>query len=702
MMGHFRITQFNAGLMHGAKHLAGNRVRAAAGRIASTLAAVAAFTLLSVHTGMLHAQTIPPPQNRPYPGTMSVEVDLTDLDRKIMPVRQSLPVQPGPLTLLYPRWIPGTHSATGNVSRMAGLQITAHGKAVEWKRDPVDVFAFHLTVPTDATVLEIAFQHLSPVSPSSGRVVMTQEIIGLQWNTVVLYPAGYFVSGIEARASAKLPAGWQTATSLDVAERTADRVEFKPVSLETLVDSPLWAGKYSRRIALDPPAASDKPVAADKSAASDKPTVPDKPAEAASAVTVAAGSAAKPPVFLTVFADAAAQLEALPEHIAAHQQLVQQADVVFGSRHFARYEFLLSISEHFSGIGLEHSESSENGVRLGYFTEWKKNSAGRTLLPHEYAHSWNGKFRRPEDLWTPNFNVPMQDSLLWIYEGQTQYWGHVLAARSGIVPMVDSLESLAQTAASLNVRSGRAWRNLQDTTNEPLISQRSGQDWPDWQRREEYYDEGLLIWLDADTKIREMTQDTKSLSDVARVFFGIQDGRVAVVTYTFDDYVKALNAVAPSADWASFLRERLDTRSNSTVLDGIKRGGWRLAFSETQSDYSKAVEGAFRFTDFSHSLGFNLDKDAKFGRVQWESPVFKAGLTVGMQLIAVNSVAYKAEDLRAAITTAKGGSGIELLVKADNRYKTVKIDYRGGLRYPKLERIDGTPDRLTAILSAVK
>jgi predicted metalloprotease with PDZ domain len=654
--------------------------RAGLGEKLSAMAVVIS-AVFSLHIGLLHAQTVPPPQNIPFPGTLTVDVDLTDLDRKVMPVRQTLPVQPGPLTLLYPQWIPGTHSATGSVGKMAGLQITAHGKPVAWTRDTVDVFAFHLTVPPGATVLDIAFQHLSPVSSASGRVVMTQEIIGLQWNTVVLYPAGYFVSGIQARASAKLPPGWQTATSLDIARRTGDRLEFKPVSLETLVDSPLWAGKYSKRIELD------------------------VPGTAVSAVTPAVSSPAasvKPPVYLTVFADTASQLEAAPEHIEAHRQLVTQADAVFGSRHFARYEFLLAISEFFSGIGLEHSESSENGVRLGYFTEWKKSSAGRTLLPHEYAHSWNGKFRRPADLWTPNYNVPMRDSLLWIYEGQTQYWGYVLAARSGIVPLADSLDGLAQTAAALDARSGRAWRNLQDTTNEPVISGRGGQDWSDWQRRAEYYDEGLLIWLDVDTKIRELTQEAKSLADVSKAFFGIADGRVAAITYTFDDYVNALSSVAPSTDWAAFLRQRLDTHTNTTLLDGIKRGGWRQVFSETQGEYSKSVEGAFRFTDFGHSLGFNLDRDAKLASIRWEGPAFKAGLTGGMQLIAVNSVAYKAEDLRAAITAAKDGRGIELLVKTDNRYKTVKIDYRGGLRYPKLERIEGTPDRLTALLSAVK
>ena len=612
-------------------------------------------------------RAIPQPRDTPYLGTLAVEVDLTDLDRKIMQVRQVIPVAAGPLTLLYPQWLPGTHSPRGRVQRLSGLQITADGKPLVWTRDPADVFAFHLTVPPGVASLNVEFQHLSPVSSAADRVVMTPEIIGLQWNTVMLYPAGHNASAITVKASAKMPTDWKIASALDVVKRdpmrTGDWYEFKPVSLETLVDSPLWAGKHFKRIELD--------------------------------------TKNRAPVYLNVFADTAAQLEATPEQIEAHKQLVTQADGVFASRHFARYEFLLAISDTFSGIGLEHSESSENGVRAGYFIDWKKTSAGRTLLPHEYVHSWVGKFRRPADLWTPNYNIPMQNSLLWIYEGQTQYWGHVLAARSGIVPMADSLDSLAYTAAALNGRSGRAWRNLQDTTNEPIVSQRTRLDWPDWQRREDYYDEGLLIWLDTDTKIRELTAESKSLNDVAKAFFGVEDGRVAALTYTFEDYVQALNGVAPF-DWASFLRERLDAKTNSAVLDGIKRGGWKLVFTDVQSEYAKGVEGAFRFTDFSYSLGFSLDRDAKFNRIQWEGPAFKAGLTEGVQLIAVNGMTYKADELRTAVKDAKDGRGIELLVKNGERYKTVKIDYREGQRFPKLERVDGTPDRLTRVLSPVK
>jgi predicted metalloprotease with PDZ domain len=509
----------------------------------------------------------------------------------------------------------------------------------------------------------VSFQYLSPVSEATGRVVMTPEIVGLQWNTVLLYPSGYAASAIPVRASARLPHDWKFASALDEQSRDGDRVVFKEVSLETLVDSPLWAGRYTQRVALD-----------------------------ASAVA---------PVYLTLFADAASSLKASTEQLDAHKALVLQADHLFGSRHFKRYEFLLALSEHFSGIGLEHAESSENGVRPNYFTEWAKSTPRRTLLPHEYTHSWNGKFRRPGDLNTPNFNEPMQGSLLWVYEGQTQYWGYVLGARAGLVSVADSMDSLAQSAAWLDARSGRVWRNLQDTTNEPVISRRAAQDWRDWQRGSDYYDEGTLIWLDADTKIRELSEGKRSLNDVAKLFFGVENGRVRTLAYSFDDVVRALNTVA-AFDWAAFLRQRLASHAAPAPLDGLRRSGWKLAFSDKQSEYAKATEATRKSTSLSYSLGLDLDKDGKLTQVQWGGPAFKAGLTPTVQLVAVNGVAYKPELLREAITQAKDGSGVELLVKANDRYRSVKIDYRDGLRYPKLERIEGTPDRLTEILAAVK
>lgn len=596
-----------------------------------------------------------------YHGVMTVDVNLTDLERKIMEVRQTIPVKPGPLTLLYPQWIPGAHSPVGTVGKLAGLRILAQGEAIAWKRDTRDMHAFHVVVPHGVKSLELSFQHLSPVTEAGGRVVMTTDIIGLQWNTVVLYPAGYAARSIQVRSSATLPSGWKLASALDEAQRDNDRVVFKEVSLETLVDSPLWVGRYTERVALD--------------------------------------TAANAPVFLTLFADNPATLKASAEQIDAHKALVRQADRLFGSRHFKRYEFLLALSDHFSHIGLEHAESSENGVKPGYFTEWAKSAPGRTLLPHEYAHSWNGKFRRPEDLHTATFNEPMQNSLLWFYEGQTQYWGYVLSARSGLVSIADSRDSLALTAAWLAARSGRAWRNLQDTTNEPIVSRRSHQDWRSWQRGEDYYDEGALVWLDVDTQIRQLSADKASLNDVAKQFFGVENGRVQTLPYSFEDVARALHAIAPF-NWSAFLRQRLDDHDPSTLLNGLTRSGWKLVYSEQPSEYAKNSDANRKVTGFAYSLGFDLDKDGKLTHVMWDSPAFRAGLAPSVQLIAVNGFAYKPELLREAITRAKDGGGVELLVRAADRYRTVTIDYRGGLRYPRLERIEGTTDRLTQILTA--
>ena len=611
------------------------------------------------------ARIIAAPQNLAYPGELQVEVDLTDLERKIMEVREVLPVSPGPLTLLYPRWLPGTHRPMGEVRRMAGLQISANGKPLAWLRDPVDVHAFHVDVPQGVSSLSLRFQHLSPLLSAEAnnlRIVMTPEIVGLQWDTVLLYPAGHQASAIQVRASAKLPAGWTYATALDQGAREGDRVEFNPVSLETLVDSPLWVGKHTRRIEL--------------------------------------GKVGAAPVFLTLFADAPASLLATAEQIKPHEALVRQAHSLFQARHFPRYEFLLALSENFSGIGLEHSASSENALRPGFFTDWSRGSGARTLLPHEFAHSWNGKFRRPADQWTLNFNVPMQDSLLWVYEGQTEYWGLVLAARAGLVPLADTLDTLAQLAASLEQRSGRAWRNLQDTTNEPVLSLRARLDWRNWQRGEDYYGEGALLWLDVDTRIRELSNGQRSLNDFARDFFGLHDGRVEPLTYRFEDVVRALDTVARD-DWAGFLRRRLDSHDGAGLLDGIRRAGWTLLFTDKESEQAKARE-SFRGTDFSHSLGFDVTSEGKLSNLHWGGPAFQAGLNGAMQLVAVNGIAYKAELLREAITQAKDGRSVELLLKEADRYRTVKIDYRGGLRYPKLERINDTPDRLSEILAALK
>ncbi len=624
---------------------------------------VIAALLLLCRAAALGAVEIPAPQDIVYPGTIALKVDLTDLQRRIFTVRESVPAKPGALTLLYPQWLPGTHGPGGPVNLLTGLIVTARGQRLSWLRDPVNVYAFHIDVPAGADRIDLEFQFASPQSAEQGRIVATPEILGLQWNTVVLYPAGYYASRIPVKAEIKLPAGWQFGTALEVVSQGADRIEFAPTSLETLVDSPLFAGRYFRRVDLDP--------------------------------------GADVPVFMDAVADQPSNLDIKPEQAAAYRKLVKEAYALYGTRAFDRYDFLLALSEHFGGIGLEHHRSSENVHRPGHFTEWDKNAPGRDLLAHEMTHAWNGKRRRPADLWTPNFNVPMQDSLLWVYEGQTQYWGLVLTTRAGLWTPDLAQDVLAGIAATYALsRPGRVWRNLQDTTHQPILGGRRSQPFPSWQRTTDYYNEGVLLWLDVDTKLRELSGNRRALDDFARAFFGIQDKSYDVVTYTFDDVAAALNAVAP-ADWKSFLRQRLDAHGPGAPLDGLARSGWKLGFREEPSPFQKAADERSRTVNLSFSLGLVVSTRDKgnITEVVWDSPAFKAGLTAASKLIAVNGQEFAPELLVEALRAAKSSKQpIELLIKTFDRYTTVRVPYFDGPRYPRLERIEGAADRLAEIL----
>jgi predicted metalloprotease with PDZ domain len=622
---------------------------------------------LTVSALVLHvaaAQDIPKPVDQPYPGVIQLDVDATNLDQKIFKVHERIPVKAGKLTLLYPQWLPGTHSPSGPLNLFAGLKLTANGKPLEWKRDTIEMYAFHVDVPANVQFIDADYQFLSPVENSQGRITATPEIVGVQWNTVALYPAGYYARDINFKASVTLPAEWKFGTALELEKQVGSQAQFKQIDLDNLVDSPLFAGKYYKRVDLDPGAAV--------------------------------------PVFLNLVADNQASLEAKPEQIDAHRALVQQAYKLYGSHHYAHYDFLLALSDEFSGIGLEHHQSSENGVKANYFTEWDKAWGMRGLLPHEYTHSWNGKFRRPADLWTPTFNVPMQDSLLWVYEGQTQYWGEVLSARSGLETADQMRDQIANVAAFYDHQEGRNWRNLQDTTNTPIISYHGPMAWSSYERGAEYYRESELVWLDADTKIRELSGDTKSLNDFAKAFFGVEDGRHVALTYTFDDVVKTLNGVQPY-DWAGFLRARLDGHEKVAPKDGLTRGGWNLVYTEEKNSATKNGEEQRHFADFNYSLGFTIGKEGRVDNIEWDSVAFKNGMTTGATLVAVDGRAYKSELLKEAITAAKTGKQpIVLLLKKDDRYRTVSLDYHEGLKYPHLARIEGTPDRLSAILAPMK
>ncbi|HET6914003.1 MAG TPA: peptidase M61 [Rhodanobacteraceae bacterium] len=604
---------------------------------------------------------IPPPQDTPYHGTITLSVDASDTSQGIFRAHETIPVQAGELTLLYPKWLPGNHSPSGPIDKLAGLKISANGKPLAWTRDKYDVFAFHVDVPQGVSSIDLDYQFLSPRTRSEGRIVMTDAMLNLQWNAVVLYPAGHYSREITYAPSVKLPDGWQLGTALETQSKSGDTVTFKPTPLNTLVDSPIYAGEYFKRVDLDP--------------------------------------GAKVPVHLDIVADAPKYLEMNQEQLQAHRNLVTQAYKLFDSYHYNHYDFLFSLSDQMSGNGLEHHQSSEDGTGADYFTDWKSNAPGRDLLAHEYTHSWNGKFRRPADLWTPNFNVPMGDSLLWVYEGQTQYWGFVLAARSGLWNPDEFKDALALVAATYqDNRPGFDWRNVQDTTNDPTIAQRAPLPYRNYQMSEDYYSAGQLIWLAVDSKIRSLTNDKKSLDDFASAFFGVHNGSFVTDTYTFDDIVAALNGVA-KYDWATFLRSRLD--AHQPPMDGIAASGWKLVYTDKPSDYEKSLEKNRKFADFTYSLGLTLSaKDGGIGDVRWNSPAFKAGISPGAELVAVNGHAFKPEVLKDAITAAKSDNKpIELLIKHQDEYKMVPVDYHGGLRYPHLERASG-PDYLSQIIKA--
>jgi predicted metalloprotease with PDZ domain len=619
------------------------------------------------------ASALAAPVDQPYTGTISLSVDLTNVNDRVLDVRESIPVKPGKVTLLYPEWLPGTHSPSNPVGNMAGLVTTANGNRVPWVRDRVNVWAFHIDVPQGASSLELRFQYLAPVRPQQGRI--SNKIADLTWNSVLFYPAGYFARRIQFSPELKLPNGWKFATALDVKSQNGDVVSFKEVPLNTLVDSPLYAGINYKRVDLS--------------------TGPDNP------------------VYLDLFADKPEQLEVTLQELQYHKDLVTQAAKLFHSRHYGHYDFLFSLSDSVGSKGLEHHQSSEDGTRANYFTDWAAGIAGRALLPHEYTHSWNGKFRRPADLWTANFNEPMQNDLLWVYEGLTDYYGNVLTARSGMRTPEQARDEIAQITANLEISPGRTWRSLEDTTNQAIVSSHSAvpQTWPSWQRSYDYYREADLIWLDADTKIRELSKGQKSLDDFAKLFFAINNGSYVTVTYTFEDLVKAMNAVQPY-DWKEFFRTRVYEVEPKVPEEGITRGGYRLVYNDAEPESVKHMDRS-RPMRFDTSLGFSVmaggedDGDGglpgSISEVLWDGPVFKAGIVPGMRLQAVNDQAFSIPNLRDAIVTAERSSApIKLLLKRDKEFITVMLDYHGGLRYPHLERIGTTSDLLDSILEPVK
>jgi len=598
--------------------------------------------------------------------SIQLSVDLTDAPRNIFHSKLTIPVKPGPLTLVYPEWIPGNHRPAGPIANVTGIKMEAGGQTLAWQRDPVDMYAFHVDVPAGATELHVSMDTITnDGSAGASGPAATTNVLDLNWNQVVLYPQGAGSDAVQIQASVTPPRDWKFGTALPIASATkggANEIAgFKPVSLTTLVDSPLIAGNHYRKIELT------------------------KPGET-------------PVHVIDMVSESEAALAMTPADEAAYRKLVAETGALFGARHYLEYHFLLTLSDEAGHHGVEHHQSSDNSVRERTLLEPELQLLEAELLPHEFTHSWNGKYRRPAGLATRNYQDPMIGDLLWVYEGLTEYLGQVLTVRSGLWTQDQYREALAATAAMLDHRPGRTWRPLEDTARSVQILRLQGPEWQSWRRSLDYYPEGALIWLEVDTTIRQQTQGQKSLNDFCRIFHGGESGPPKVVPYTFDDVVKALNQVAPY-DWAGLLKTRVNSTDPHAPLGGIERGGWRLVYNDQPNLFIKTSDKVRKSVDASYSLGFAVKEDGTLTDVIYGSPAYAAGIGPEMKLVAINGRAWSKDVLLDALRASKDSKEpIDLLIENAKFFKTYSIPYHGGIRSPHLERAAGA-DVLGEILT---
>jgi predicted metalloprotease with PDZ domain len=601
-------------------------------------------------------------QSRP----IHVTVDATDAPRKILRAELTIPARSGEQTLVYPKWIPGEHGPTGPIDNLTGLVFLADGKEIPWRRDDVDMYAFHINVPPGARELKVKLDFLATAAASgfSAGASTSANLAMISWNEVVLYPEGSQAADVTMEPEVKLPQGWSYGTALTrTGDETGGDVRFQPVSLEQLVDSPLLTGRYFREIPLAPE------------------------------IT--------PRHYLDLAADGPEDLEIKPELLRGFNNLVRETGMLYQSRHYSSYHFLMTLSDQVAHFGLEHHQSSDDRVPEKTFLDPNLELLEGMLLPHEFTHSWNGKYRRPAGLATPNYQVPMKGDLLWVYEGLTEYLGDVLAARSGIWTDEQYREAMADTAATMDARPGRTWRDLEDTAVSAQILYGTGAQWDNWRRSVDYYPEGELLWLEVDTTIRKLSHGHASIDDFCARFHGLGGNtEPKVVPYTFDDIVANLNAVQPY-DWATFLRDRLTRKVDHAPLGGIENAGWRLAYSEKPTAYMQAEENVGEGVNAWWSLGLRVRGSGSVADVLVGSPADKAGFGPGMDIVAVNGRKFDPALLKDAIDRSKTDTKpIEFIVSNTSYFRVLHVDYHGGQRYPYLEQVKGEPDMLARILQA--
>lgn len=597
------------------------------------------------------------------PGPVLLTVQMSRPSQQFFDVHEVMPARPGSLTLYYPKWVPGDHAPDGPIDEMMGLEITAGGKRIAWHRDDVNMFAFHLMVPQGADRIDVRFQ-----LPASDRI--TPHLMGLEWNGVALYYAGYPTRAQMYQPTLVIPAGWGYASALKREEHSGGRVEFKPVPFNTLVDSPVIAGEFFREIDITP-----------------------------------AGS----PVhrYFDMVGDTAAAIDISATQLAGFRRLVEQEEALFHSHHYDDYHFLLTLSDYTSKGGLEHHQSSDDRARSGakMFADPDHFMLDASLLPHESTHSWNGKFMRPAQLWQPDFDRAEHGWGLWVYEGLTVYLGDMLTVRSGLWSPDTWRNVVAYRAAAMAYRPGSNWRPLGDTTVAAQLVYGSSMRWSNWRRQTDFYRQGQLLWLAVDMKIRDLSHDRHSIGDFARNFFGADDGSYVTRTYTFNDVVKALNTIQPY-DWAGYLHDWVDGVGQQVpLLSGIEASGWRLVYTDKPNGYQNALENVGqgelegKGVDEMFSVGLFLENDGKVADVLWDGPAFKAGLAPGMKLVSINGKQYSAQALRAGISQAqKSGGLLRIQAQNDGAIGLYTVHYDGGLRYPQLVRGSGK-DYLQEILA---
>lgn len=599
------------------------------------------------------ARPIPAPLDRPFKGVIDLQVDATDTNHRVFSIRQRIPVAGGkPVTLLYPRWESASHGPSLTVTDLAGLTVVAGGRPVRWRRDPYEPHAFHIDVPRGVRTLDVRFQMVA------GGDLLTPDLVSVPWQRLILYPAGRYTRNIAVSASLLMPKGLRAFTSLDVQRSEGSAIQFGQTNLETLLDAPVLAGRYTASLPLTNPGA----------------------------------------VSLDLVAQRPEDLDVPSARLAELRKLIAQMRAVFGPTPFERYEILARLSDDGSSGGSEHRASSENGLASSHFRDWPGQLLFRDLIAHEIVHAWNGFYRTPTDLWAPTPNVPVAGTLLWMYEGQTEFWGRVLATRAGQFSPAELRDRLAIEAAEIAMRPGRAWRPLADDVNYPAFMLRQPVPWRDWQRRRDYYSEGVMLWLAVDAELAERSGGRHGIDDFARRFFAGATAKATTRTYTFDDICRTLDEVAP-ANWAGFLRNWIDAHDELDTTSGLTRHGWQLVFTDTPTAAFRASEDEAGIVDLTYSIGLAARADGLIRSVSWDGPAFRAGLRPGLRIKAVNAATYSPEKILQAVRDSIHRPIVLRVEQDDGRFDTT-IKYQGPLRYPMLARVDGRADTLTSLLAA--